>query len=115
MMKCYQNFDVGFFDLIIADESHRSIYNRYRDLFHYFDAFQVGLTATPVKFIVSQHLPLFGCEDQLPTAFSSLEEAVDHAIALTWCRFKVITTTTKFLRDGIKYSQMTKEQREELE
>jgi hypothetical protein len=51
MMKCFQNFDVGFFDLIIADESHRSIYNRYRDLFRYFDAFQVGLTATPVKFV----------------------------------------------------------------
>ena len=37
MMKCFQTFDVGFFDLIIADESHRSIYNRYRDLFDYFD------------------------------------------------------------------------------
>ena len=43
MMKCFQNFDVGFFDLVIADESHRSIYNRYRDLFLYFDAYQVGL------------------------------------------------------------------------
>ncbi|MCP5461894.1 MAG: DEAD/DEAH box helicase family protein [bacterium] len=40
MMKYFQNFDVGFFDLVIADESHRSIYNRYRDLFLYFDAFQ---------------------------------------------------------------------------
>lgn len=47
MMKCFENFDVGFFDLVIADESHRSIYNRYRDLFSYFDALQVGLTATP--------------------------------------------------------------------
>ena len=37
MMKGFQSFDVGFFDLIIADESHRSIYNVYRDLFHYFD------------------------------------------------------------------------------
>ena len=46
MIKCFQNFDVGFFDLVIADESHRSIYNRYRDLFKYFDAYQVGLTAT---------------------------------------------------------------------
>ena len=52
MMKCYQTFDVGFFDLIIADETHRSIFNRYRDIFDYFDAWQVGLTATPVKFVL---------------------------------------------------------------
>ena len=56
MMKCFENFDVGFFDLIIADESHRSIYNRYRELFEYFDALQVGLTATPVQLRRAQHL-----------------------------------------------------------
>ena len=49
MMKVHESFDVGFFDLIIADESHRSLYNRYRQLFQYFDCYQVGLTATPVK------------------------------------------------------------------
>jgi type I restriction enzyme, R subunit len=48
MMECFESFDVGFFDLIIADESHRSIYNRYRELFAYFDCLQVGLTATTV-------------------------------------------------------------------
>jgi type I restriction enzyme R subunit len=46
MMECYESFDVGFFDLIIADESHRSIYNRFRELFAHFDCLQVGLTAT---------------------------------------------------------------------
>ena len=51
MMKVFETFDVGFFDLIIADESHRSIYNRYRELLDHFDALQVGLTATPVQFI----------------------------------------------------------------
>ena len=55
MMKCFETFDVGFFDLIIADESHRSIYNRYRDLFHYFDALQVGLTATPRKDLITHN------------------------------------------------------------
>jgi type I restriction enzyme R subunit len=48
MQKVFQSFDVGFFDLIIADESHRSIYNVYGDIFHYFDCHQIGLTATPV-------------------------------------------------------------------
>lgn len=44
MMKIMDHFDVGYFDLIIADESHRSIYNVYGDLFKYFDALQIGLT-----------------------------------------------------------------------
>src|SRR4029434_1021529 len=73
IMKCFETFDVGFFDLIIADESHRSIYNRYRDLFLYFDALQVGLTATPVDFISRNTYDLFGCENQDPTAQSGLE------------------------------------------
>ena len=51
MMEAYENFDVGFFDLIIADESHRSVYNKFRTIFQYFDALQIGLTATPVRFI----------------------------------------------------------------
>src|SRR5690606_29537624 len=63
MMKCYEDFDVGFFDLIIADESHRSIYKKFRALFQYFDALEVGLTATPVRFIERNTYELFGCED----------------------------------------------------
>ena len=78
MMECFEIFDVGFFDLIIADESHRSIYNRYRDLFAYFDCLQVGLTATPVEFIARNTYAIFGCEDRDPTAYFSFEEAISH-------------------------------------
>ena len=77
MQKVYQSFDVGFFDLIIADESHRSIYNVYGDMFHYFDCLQVGLTATPVDFVARNTFSLFGCEGQLPTANYDLEQAVE--------------------------------------
>src|SRR5262249_19014685 len=82
MMKCFQTFDVGFFDLIIADESHRSIYNRYRDLFEYFDAYQVGLTATPVKdphgrrLIPHDTFVMFDCEEDDPTFNYSFAQAV---------------------------------------
>jgi type I site-specific restriction endonuclease len=76
MQKVYQSFDVGFFDLIIADESHRSIYNVYGDMFHYFDCLQIGLTATPVDFVSRNTFSLFGCEGQLPTANYDLEQAV---------------------------------------
>ncbi|MDY0166536.1 MAG: DEAD/DEAH box helicase family protein [Thermoguttaceae bacterium] len=113
MMKCFQTFDPGFFDLIIADESHRSIYNRYRDLLHYFDALQVGLTATPRKDLITHNTyELFGCEDNDPTAYYSYDQAVadEHLTP-----FEVQTFTTPFLREGIKYGQMSVEQRQQLE
>ena len=114
MMKCFQNFDVGFFDLIIADESHRSIYNRFRDLFRYFDCFQVGLTATPLKFVFRNTYQLFGCENEDPTANFTYDEAVDHKPPYL-CPFTVVKHTTKFLRQGIKYKDLSPEQREQLD
>lgn len=114
MMKCYQDFDPGFFDLIIADESHRSIYNRYRDIFRWFDSYQVGLTATPVKFIQRNTYSLFGCENEDPTSNFTYEEAIAHNPPYL-CPFKVIKHTTKFLREGIKYKNLSKEQQEQLD
>ncbi len=114
MMECFETFDVGFFDLIIADESHRSIYNRYADLFAYFDSFQVGLTATPVDFIARNTYKIFGCEDRDPTAYFSFEEAIAHTPPYL-VPFEVVTHTTPFLRKGIKYSEMSKEQRRQLD
>lgn len=64
----FQGFDPGFFDLLIADESHRSVYNHYRDLFRYFDCLQIGLTATPVEFISRNSFQFFDCGNQDPTA-----------------------------------------------
>jgi type I restriction enzyme, R subunit len=114
MMQCFEMFDVGYFDLVIADESHRSIYNRYRDLFVYFDALQVGLTATPVKFITRNTFKLFSCEDGDPTAYFGYQEAVAHNPPYL-VPFEVFTHTTEFLRRGIKYDQLSQEQRERLE
>jgi len=112
MSKIFQTFDVGFFDLIIADESHRSIYNRYRDIFKYFDCLQIGLTATPVNRIHKNTFTLFECEERQPTVNYALGTAVDEKYLVP---FEVVTHTTKFLRDGIKYSQLTKEQQQQLE
>jgi type I restriction enzyme R subunit len=114
MMKCFHNFDVGFFDLVIADESHRSIYNRYRDIFRYFDAFQVGLTATPVKYVFRNTYKLFECENGDPTFNYPYEDAISHNPPFL-CPFKVVKHTTKFLREGIKYKQLTREQQEQLD
>jgi len=114
MMKIHESFDVGFFDLIIADESHRSLYNRYRQLFEYFDCYQVGLTATPVGFVARNTFRMFQCEDQDPTANYTYDEAVTHNPPYL-VPFEVDTHTTEFLRAGIKYSKMKPEQREQLE
>jgi len=112
MMKIFQTFDPGFFDLIIADESHRSIYNRYRDIFKWFDCLQVGLTATPVDKINRNTYRLFDCEDKNPTAYYSLEQAIEEGYLVP---YEVFTHTTGFLREGIKFSQLTEEQRQQLE
>ena len=112
MQNVYQSFDVGFFDLIIADESHRSIYNVYREMFQYFDCLQLGLTATPVDYVTRSTFKLFSCEGLLPTANYDLETAVDEEWLVP---FEVFEHTTQFLRKGIKLDILTKEQIEELE
>ncbi|WP_461668010.1 type I restriction-modification enzyme R subunit C-terminal domain-containing protein [Paenochrobactrum sp. BZR 201-1] len=98
--------------LIRADESHRSIYNIYGDLFRYFDSLQVGLTATPVNFVTRSTFGLFNCEGKLPTFSYDLEEAVGEKHLVP---FEVIDHTTQFLRDGITLDGLTQTQIEELE
>jgi type I restriction enzyme R subunit len=112
MMRLMQEFDPGYFDLIIADESHRSIYNVYGDLFKYFDAMQLGMTATPVEMISRSTSKLFGCDYKMPTANYPLEQAVADGNLVP---FKVVSHTTEFLREGIKGHSLTDEQIAELE
>ena len=112
MMGVFQSFDVGFFDLIIADESHRSVYNVYGDIFRYFDALQVGLTATPVEFISRNTFSLFGCQGKDPTAAYTLERAIQEGFLVP---YEVFSHTTQFLRDGIKYDELSEEQKQEAE
>lgn len=112
MMKRFQQYDVAWFDLIIADESHRSIYNKYRDLFLYFDALQIGLTATPRNKVSHNTYKMFQCEDGLPTYFYEYERAIQEG---TLVDFTAITVTTRFLREGIHYSQLSDEERRRIE
>ena len=114
MMKCYEGFDVGFFDLIIADEAHRSIYKKYRSLFQYFDALEVGLTATPVKFIERNTYELFACENGDPTSAFDFEQAIESNPPYL-VPFRVVQVSTKFSREGFRYAQMSEQQRTELE
>ncbi len=108
----FQSFDPGYFDLLIADESHRGIFNHYRDLFRYFDCLQLGLTATPVEFIARNSFQLFDCGNQDPTFNYDLDQAVAEGHLV---HHEVVTHTTQFLREGIRYAQLSESQRQEIE
>lgn len=112
MIGRFEQFDVGFFDLIIADESHRSIYNKYRDLFDYFDSLQLGLTATPVRYISRNTFQMFGCESTDPTYAYGFEEAVNDGHLVP---YRALDLTTEFLREGIHYNDLSEEQKRQLE
>ena len=114
MINYYSKFSVGFFDLIICDESHRSIYKTYRDILEYFDANIIGLTATPIDFIERNTFDLFNCETEDPTFNFSVDEAWSH-IPPYLIEPRVKDTSTNFLRKGIKYSEMTEEQRQQVD
>ena len=95
-----QTLSSHFFDLIIVDESHRSIYNTYGEIFDYFDAMRLGLTATPTNVIDHNTFKLFDCEDGLPTFAFSYEEALTHEPPYL-CDFQVMKIKTKFQDEGI--------------
>lgn len=114
MMNRFAQLDVGFFDIIIADESHRSIYNKYRDLFDYFDALQVGLTATPVKFISRNTFDIFDCQTTDPTFEYGLDAAINNEPPYLVAP-RVKDLTTEFLRDGIHYNDLSEDQKRQLE
>ena len=114
MINYYSKFSVGFFDLVICDESHRSIYKTYRDILEYFDSNIIGLTATPVDFIERNTFDLFNCESEDPTFNFSVDQAWSH-IPPYLIEPRVIDATTDFLRKGIKYSQMTEEQKQQVD
>lgn len=90
-----------FFDVIIADESHRSIYNVYKNILNYFDAFQIGLTATPTNKIDHDTFNLFECESGDPTFAYTFEEALEH-IPPYLNDFEVLDVRSKFQLEGIK-------------
>lgn len=113
MMKCFEDFDVGFFDLIIADESHRSIYKKFRSIFRYFDALEIGLTATPVRFVERNTYDLFECADRDPTSAFEFEDAVAATPPfLTFFRVRACSTWAR--SDGFSYRGMSDEQKRQL-
>ena len=107
-----KTFTTGRFDLIIIDEAHRSIFNRYGTIFKYFDSLLIGLTATPKNEVDANTYKIFGCEAGMPNFDYPLEEAIQDKYLVG---YHVINRTSKLLQQGIKYDELTPEQREQLE
>ena len=114
MMNCIDSvkdvngklFTCGHFDLVICDEAHRSIYNKYRDIFNYFDAPLVGLTATPKDEIDKNTYGIFDLENGVPTYGYELSQAVKDGYLVD---FMTIETKLKFIEEGIAYDELSEE------
>lgn len=99
-------FTCGHFDLVICDEAHRSIYNKYRDIFNYFDAPLVGLTATPKDEIDKSTYEIFELESGVPTYGYELAQAVVDGFLVD---FMSVETKLKFIEEGIVYDELSDE------
>ena len=102
-------FTCGHFDLVICDEAHRSIYNKYRDIFNYFDAPLVGLTATPKDEIDKNTYSIFELENGVPTYGYELAQAVKDGYLVD---FMSVETKLKFIEQGIVYDDLSEEDKE---
>jgi type I restriction enzyme, R subunit len=110
MREGERRFGVGHFDLIVIDEAHRSVYQKYRAIFEYFDALLVGLTATPKDEVDINTYQLFDLEPGVPTDAYGLEDAVKDGFLLPP---RAVSVPLKFQRQGINYDDLSEDEKEQ--
>lgn len=111
MALCYSKFNPGFFDLIIFDEAHRSLFKRFTEVIEYFDARMIGLTATPANFLDRDTFRLFACDSNVPTFLYDYPQAVKEGFLVD---FSLYQAHTSFQRSGIKGVNLGEEDRNAL-
>jgi type I restriction enzyme, R subunit len=107
-----RKYGVGHFDLIVIDEAHRSVYQKYGAIFRYFDSYLVGLTATPRDEVDRDTYHLFGLETGVPTDAYGLDEAVADGYLVPP---KAHSVPIKFVREGIRYDELSDQEKEHWE
>lgn len=107
-----RKYGIGHFDLIVIDEAHRSVYQKYGAIFRYFDSYLVGLTATPRSEVDRDTYRLFGLEPGVPTDAYGLDEAVADQYLVPP---KSHSVPVKFVREGIKYDELPDDEKEHWE
>jgi type I restriction enzyme R subunit len=105
-----RRFGAGHFDLVIIDEAHRSVFQKYRAIFEYFDSLLVGLTATPKDEVDRNTYSLFEIENGVPTDAYSLEEAVRDGFLVAP---KAVSVPLKFQREGIRYDELSEDDKDQ--
>jgi type I restriction enzyme, R subunit len=105
-----RKFGIGYFDLVIVDEAHRSIYAKYGALFDYFDSYLVGLTATPKNEVDHNTYRLFQLERGVPTFAYSLEDAIKEKYLVPPL---AVSVPLRFQREGIKYENLSEEEKQQ--
>ncbi|MBY5673592.1 DEAD/DEAH box helicase family protein [Rhizobium leguminosarum] len=103
-------FGPGHFDLVIIDEAHRSVYQRYGAIFDYFDSLLIGLTATPKDEIDRNTYGLFDLEDGVPTDAYSLDKAVEDEYLVPP---HSVSVPLRFQREGIRYDDLSDAEKEQ--
>ena len=104
-----RRFGPGHFDLVVIDEAHRSVFQKYKAIFEYFDSLLVGLTATPRDEIDRDTYSLFDLEAGVPTDQYGLPEAVADGYLVPP---KAVSVPLKFQREGIRYDDLSDEDKE---
>lgn len=107
-----RKFGVGKFDLIILDECHRSVYNKYQAIIRYFDSLVIGLTATPREQVDSSTYELFNLADKTPTYNYTFEKAVAEGYLVDYAAFDC---TSEIMKNGLKYDDLSLEEKEKYE
>jgi type I restriction enzyme, R subunit len=105
-----RRFGIGHFDIVIIDEAHRSVFQKYRAIFEYFDSLLVGLTATPKDEVERNTYTLFDLEKGVPTDAYQLDEAVQDGFLVPQ---KAVSVPLKFLREGIKYDDLSEDDKDQ--
>jgi type I restriction enzyme, R subunit len=105
-----RRFGVGHFDLVIIDEAHRSVYQKYRAIFAYFDSLLVGLTATPKEEVDRDTYELFDLEKGVPTDAYGMDEAVKDGFLVPPVP---VSVPLRFQREGIKYDDLSEDEKDQ--
>ena len=104
-----RRFGAGYFDLVVIDEAHRSVYRKYRGIFDYFDSLLVGLTATPKDEVDKNTYDLFDLETGVPTDAYSLDEAIKDGYLVPP---RSVSVPLKFVREGIRYDDLPEDEKD---
>lgn len=107
-----KKFSIGRFDLVVIDEAHRSVFGKYTAIFDYFDSFLIGLTATPREDVDKSTYDLFQLEGGEPNFSYELQDAVDDKYLVPYV---VFARTTDILKRGIRYDNLSEDEKKQLE